>query len=119
MPAPEVLRYTAFTADGRGGNPAGVVLDASAMSDAEMLAVAAELGYSETAFVTEPLDAAGRRPGPLLRPAAGGAVLRSRDGRHRGRTGRTRAPPEIVLQTNCWAGTGAHRGHPGTALAPS
>ncbi|WP_433547916.1 PhzF family phenazine biosynthesis protein [Streptomyces sp. CA-294286] len=48
---PEVLRYTAFSADPSGGNPAGVVLDASALSDAEMLALAAELGYSETAFL--------------------------------------------------------------------
>ena len=60
MPAPEVLRYTAFTVDGRGGNPAGVVLDASRLGDAEMLAIAADLGYSETAFVTEPMDSAGR-----------------------------------------------------------
>src|SRR4051812_1740154 len=43
--------YTAFTDDPAGGNPAGVVLDATGMSDADMLAVAAELGYSETAFV--------------------------------------------------------------------
>ncbi|MFB9893409.1 PhzF family phenazine biosynthesis protein [Planobispora takensis] len=48
----EVLRYTAFTHDPEGGNPAGVVLDATGMSDAEMLAVAAEVGYSETAFLT-------------------------------------------------------------------
>jgi len=46
----EPLRYTAFTDDPAGGNPAGVVLDASGMSDEAMLAVAAELGYSETAF---------------------------------------------------------------------
>ncbi|GGQ60748.1 PhzF family phenazine biosynthesis protein [Couchioplanes azureus] len=49
----EILRYAAFSADPAGGNPAGVVLDAAALSDAEMLAVAAEVGYSETAFVTE------------------------------------------------------------------
>jgi len=48
----EVLRYAAFTDDPAGGNPAGVVLDAAGMSDEEMLAVAAEVGYSETAFVT-------------------------------------------------------------------
>ena len=56
----EILRYAAFTANGRGGNPAGVVLDARGLAEAEMLAIAAELGYSETAFVTEPLDSAGR-----------------------------------------------------------
>lgn len=47
----EVLRYAAFTADGDGGNPAGVVLDAGALSDPQMLAIAAAIGYSETAFV--------------------------------------------------------------------
>jgi PhzF family phenazine biosynthesis protein len=50
--AAEVLRYAAFTDDPAGGNPAGVVLDAAGMSDDEMLAVAADVGFSETAFVT-------------------------------------------------------------------
>ncbi|MEV5601801.1 PhzF family phenazine biosynthesis isomerase [Streptomyces sp. NPDC052299] len=49
---PEILRYTAFSADPGGGNPAGVVLDASGLDEAAMLAVAADLGYSETAFLT-------------------------------------------------------------------
>ncbi|WIB26196.1 PhzF family phenazine biosynthesis isomerase [Curtobacterium sp. MCSS17_015] len=51
----EVLRYTAFAdpdAGADGGNPAGVVLDAAALGDDEMLAVAQRVGYSETAFVT-------------------------------------------------------------------
>jgi PhzF family phenazine biosynthesis protein len=48
---PDVLRYAAFTDRPEGGNPAGVVLDAAGMSDAEMLAIAAELGYSESAFL--------------------------------------------------------------------
>lgn len=52
---PEVLRYTAFSGDPHGGNPAGVVLDASGLGDREMLAIAAGLGYSETAFLT-PVD---------------------------------------------------------------
>ncbi len=47
----EVLHYAAFTTDGVGGNPAGVVLDATGLTEAQMLAVAAEVGYSETAFV--------------------------------------------------------------------
>jgi PhzF family phenazine biosynthesis protein len=47
------LRYAAFTKDGTGGNPAGVVLDASGLSDEEMLKIAAQVGYSETAFITE------------------------------------------------------------------
>lgn len=48
----EILRYAAFTSDPAGGNPAGVVLDAARLDEAEMLAVAAEVGYSETAFIT-------------------------------------------------------------------
>ncbi|MBB5932233.1 PhzF family phenazine biosynthesis protein [Streptomyces echinatus] len=53
-PLPEVLRYTAFSRDPEGGNPAGVVLDASGLDDADMLAIAADLGYSESAFLTPP-----------------------------------------------------------------
>jgi PhzF family phenazine biosynthesis protein len=48
----EILRYAAFSDDPAGGNPAGVVLDATGLSDAEMLRIAAEVGYSETAFLT-------------------------------------------------------------------
>jgi PhzF family phenazine biosynthesis protein len=48
---PEVLHYAAFTDDPRGGNPAGVVLDASGIDDAGMLETAARVGYSESAFV--------------------------------------------------------------------
>ncbi|MCI1869278.1 PhzF family phenazine biosynthesis protein [Bifidobacterium crudilactis] len=47
----EILRYTAFAETPQGGNPAGVVLDASKLTDAEMQEIAAEVGYSETAFV--------------------------------------------------------------------
>ncbi|MBS2534687.1 PhzF family phenazine biosynthesis isomerase [Catenulispora sp. NF23] len=47
----EIFRYTAFSSDPSGGNPAGVVLDARGLDDAAMLAVAAEVGYSETAFL--------------------------------------------------------------------
>jgi PhzF family phenazine biosynthesis protein len=47
----EVLRYAAFTDTPAGGNPAGVVLDAAGLPDAEMLRIAADVGYSETAFV--------------------------------------------------------------------
>lgn len=48
----KVLRYAAFTADPRGGNPAGVVLDATGLDAAAMLRIAADVGYSETAFLT-------------------------------------------------------------------
>jgi PhzF family phenazine biosynthesis protein len=47
----DVLRYIAFSDRPSGGNPAGVVLDAAGMPDERMLAIAAELGYSESAFV--------------------------------------------------------------------
>ncbi|MGW4752101.1 PhzF family phenazine biosynthesis protein [Streptomyces chartreusis] len=47
----EISRYVAFSSDPSGGNPAGVVLDATGVDDKEMLAAAAEVGYSESAFV--------------------------------------------------------------------
>ena len=47
----DVLRYAAFTETPEGGNPAGVVLDATGLSDAEMQRIAADVGYSETAFL--------------------------------------------------------------------
>lgn len=50
--APGILHLLAFAAEPGGGNPAGVVLDATALDDAEMLRIAADLGYPETAFVT-------------------------------------------------------------------
>jgi PhzF family phenazine biosynthesis protein len=60
---PEILRYTAFSGDPAGGNPAGVVLDAAGLSDAEQLAIAADLGYSESAFLTAPPEGLGGEPG--------------------------------------------------------
>jgi predicted PhzF superfamily epimerase YddE/YHI9 len=39
--------------DGRGGNPLGVFLDGSAVAAERRLAVAAELGFSETVFVDD------------------------------------------------------------------
>ena len=51
-PEPEILRLAAFTDVPEGGNPAGVVLDATGLDDLEMRAIAAEVGYSETAFLT-------------------------------------------------------------------
>jgi PhzF family phenazine biosynthesis protein len=52
-----VLRYAAFTDQGAGGNPAGVVLDANGLENDARLAIAAAVNYSETAFV-EPVSAA-------------------------------------------------------------
>lgn len=51
-----LLRYSAFTTDPAGGNPAGVVLDAGDLDDAAMQRIAAELGYSETAFLSSRAD---------------------------------------------------------------
>lgn len=51
MSPPRALRYAAFTDSGQGGNPAGVVLAADSLTDAQMLAIARAIGYSETAFV--------------------------------------------------------------------
>lgn len=42
----------AFTVDGTGGNPAGVVLDADGLDDDAMQSIAARTGLSETAFVS-------------------------------------------------------------------
>ncbi|WP_433467590.1 PhzF family phenazine biosynthesis protein [Spirillospora sp. CA-128828] len=55
------LRYTAFDVDGDGGNPAGVVLDAREMDAARMQKIAAEIGYSETAFLLDEGEAGERR----------------------------------------------------------
>ena len=41
-----------FVTGGIGGNPAGVVLDADELSENEMLRIAANIGLSETAFVS-------------------------------------------------------------------
>ncbi|MFG2623869.1 PhzF family phenazine biosynthesis protein [Streptomyces sp. NPDC048473] len=72
----EILRYTAFSADPEGGNPAGVVLDASGLDDAAMLAVAAELGYSESAFLTGRDEPGDERPGDDGPSAARGYTIR-------------------------------------------
>ncbi|MDK9736030.1 PhzF family phenazine biosynthesis protein [Vibrio sp. D404a] len=48
----EVFLVNAFTKDGSGGNPAGVVLNADNLNDKDKLRIAQTIGYSETAFVT-------------------------------------------------------------------
>lgn len=48
----DILRYAAFTDTPDGGNPAGIVLDAAGLDAPTMQAIAAEVGYSETAFLT-------------------------------------------------------------------
>ena len=51
--AAHVLRYAAFAASASGGNPAGIVVDATGLDDSTMQRLAAEVGYAETAFVVE------------------------------------------------------------------
>ena len=46
----DVQRIAAFSVDGAGGNPAGVMLLTKAATQAAMQGIAAEVGYSETAF---------------------------------------------------------------------
>lgn len=48
----DILRYAAFTSDAVGGNPAGVVLTADRLTDEAVLGIAADVGYSETAFLS-------------------------------------------------------------------
>jgi PhzF family phenazine biosynthesis protein len=78
--SPEILRLAAFTDDPAGGNPAGVVLDASGLEVADMQRIAAAVGYSETAFVTAageaPTDLAVRYFSPLAEvPFCGHATI--------------------------------------------
>lgn len=48
----DVALVNSFTANGLGGNPAGVVLNADKLSAAQKLSIAQTVGYSETAFVS-------------------------------------------------------------------
>lgn len=52
----QVHRLAAFTDDPDGGNPAGVVLTDRPLSDDGMQRIAADVGYSETAFLTQRAD---------------------------------------------------------------
>ena len=49
----EVYVISAFSKEGRGGNRAGIVLDSRDLVPAKMMAIAKDLGYSETAFLME------------------------------------------------------------------
>ena len=86
-----VIRYAAFTDDPGGGNPAGIVLDASSFNEERMLQVTREVGYSETAFLRPHLDAAGEYDVRYFSPeaevpfcghatVAAGVALTERDG---------------------------------------
>ena len=56
----DVLRISAFSHEGTGGNPAGVVLLDKLAEREEMARVAAQVGYSETAFAAQADDGAWR-----------------------------------------------------------
>ena len=51
-----VLKLAAFSQNGQGGNPAGVAFYDSMPSPEEMMAIAKEVGYSETAFLVKRND---------------------------------------------------------------
>src|SRR5688572_26289435 len=50
----QVHQVDAFTRQRFTGNPAGVVLNADVLEDAEMLAIARELNNADTAFILAP-----------------------------------------------------------------
>jgi PhzF family phenazine biosynthesis protein len=52
----DVLKLAAFSQNGQGGNPAGVAFFDAMPDDEEMLNVAKEVGYSETAFLVRQGD---------------------------------------------------------------
>jgi PhzF family phenazine biosynthesis protein len=52
----DVLRLAAFSQNGKGGNPAGVVFCDEMPGEEEMLRTAKEVGYSETAFLVKQAD---------------------------------------------------------------
>ena len=67
--ASQLLRYTAFSRDPAGGNPAGVWLGDALPDPATMQRIAAEVGYSETAFGAAP-GTDGRRATRYFSPVA-------------------------------------------------
>ncbi|MCP3941880.1 MAG: PhzF family phenazine biosynthesis protein [Desulfobacteraceae bacterium] len=46
-----ILKIAAFTDDNKGGNPAGIVICDEMPKEKEMLSIAKQVGYSETAFL--------------------------------------------------------------------
>jgi PhzF family phenazine biosynthesis protein len=51
-----IQKIAAFSRDNQGGNPAGVVICDEMPAENEMLAIAKQIGYSETAFLTQVKD---------------------------------------------------------------
>lgn len=52
----KVHLVNSFTRNNKGGNPAGVVLNPPQLSDEQKMAIAKEVGFSETAFVYQGED---------------------------------------------------------------
>jgi predicted PhzF superfamily epimerase YddE/YHI9 len=90
-PMLEVVRVF-VSAPGRGGNPLGVFLDASAFSESDYQRVAADLGFSETVFVEDRREARLRIFTPTLElplaghPLVGTSWLMHREG----------SPPDVL-----------------------
>jgi PhzF family phenazine biosynthesis protein len=51
-----ILKLAAFSRNGQGGNPAGVAFYDKMPTEEEMLKIAKEVGYSETAFLVKQGD---------------------------------------------------------------
>jgi PhzF family phenazine biosynthesis protein len=49
----KVYKMSAFSDGDKGGNPAGVMFNTDHLTESDMLSIAAEVGYSETAFVMQ------------------------------------------------------------------
>ena len=52
----DIIRIAAFSYNNKGGNPAGVAICSEMPTEKEMLATAKQVGYSETAFLTQVND---------------------------------------------------------------
>ena len=116
----DVLRYSAFTTDPAGGNPAGVVLDARGLDEAAMLRIAAEVGYSETAFLVptdEPDTFDIRYFSPVVEvPFCGHATIAT--GVALGREGRLRfRTPTGPVEVEVAAGTATLTSVPASSVA--
>lgn len=66
-PGGTLLRLAAFTSDPNGGNPAGVWIGDRLPADEEMQRIAADVGFSETAFLAPDAPATGEGFGPRFR----------------------------------------------------
>ena len=56
-----ILKLATFSHNGQGGNPAGVAFCDAMPGDDEMLRIAREVGYSESAFVVKHVQVDGWR----------------------------------------------------------